>query len=676
MTRRRLLAVALAACLTWWSSAALRAAAPLGVTPYLPLNLDPDVEVAIERVLILGDEPVMARPIPAARVLDALPKACEADRPLCERVRGYLERYMHGAGIEFFSLSAAAPIGSSNITLPNLHGTPAQSPYEVSGAAYIQPNPYLLLDVGGEGHQGRATPTGTMLSLGFDFAQLDLGWRDHWWSPMTDSSMLISTEAPTMPGITLSNYRPLTRLGIDYEVFAARMSESSRIELTTGGLTRGFPNMGGTRVSIEPLSGWALSAQRVLVWGGGAAGPVPLSQLANAFFNPAKAQSNGFGTGTKVVGKQEASFTSRLIFPSRHPFSVYFEYAGNDTNGGRNYLLGKAAVSAGIDFPRLGPFDLTYEITSFSPTWYVHPASSVQTGYLDGIVNYGDSIGHWFGDQRVLATPTSLADQAGGQSNMLRLGWTPSFGGYVQLQLRALANEAQTVFATFPYRNEYLGSLSYSYPWRGFAVGAEVDAGRDVFGNHYVRIEGHLRDGEALSSGGDATSAFAGDRPSGNELYVQVGANDYRVQDSPITDVRLYSPWTLGPHFALGVWRRASAHQDLGVSLDIDEIDDDGHRALLGLHMLDYRYRINRHLAWHVFAGPARYSLATPAYGFYLGGGPQWRDVLPGWDLGFEYHRVINAQRLRDLPSDPQGGDRPDSFHNIYSWGLYVTRKF
>ncbi|HEX5207881.1 MAG TPA: hypothetical protein VFW10_08855, partial [Steroidobacteraceae bacterium] len=45
----------------------------LGVTPYLPLNLDPDVEAQVERVLILGDEPVMTRPIPAALVLEALP---------------------------------------------------------------------------------------------------------------------------------------------------------------------------------------------------------------------------------------------------------------------------------------------------------------------------------------------------------------------------------------------------------------------------------------------------------------------------------------------------------------------------------------------------------------------------------------------------------------------------
>src|SRR5471032_3326956 len=41
--------------------------------------------------------------------------------------------------------------------------------------------------------------------------------------------MLISTEATTMPTITLSNCAPLTRLGLQYELFLARMSESDRI---------------------------------------------------------------------------------------------------------------------------------------------------------------------------------------------------------------------------------------------------------------------------------------------------------------------------------------------------------------------------------------------------------------------------------------------------------------
>jgi hypothetical protein len=650
----------------------------LGVSPYLPLNLDPDVESQVERVLILGDEPVMTRPIPAALVLEALPKACKVDRPLCESVRRYLDRYMHSTGVEFTSLSAAAPSGKSDIVLPNQHGEKAQSPYEVAGAAYLQPNSYMLLNVGGVAYQGRATPTGTMLSLGFDWAQLDIGWRDHWWSPMTDSAMLISTDSPTMPSITLSNYRPLTRLGLQYEVFIARMSESSRIELTNGTLTRGYPKIGGFRIGIEPVSGWALSAQRVVIWGGGAAGGQSLSDILKAVFNPGQAQTTGFGKGVAPIGKQEASLTSRFIFPGRVPFSVYFEYAGNDTLSGHSPLVGKADLSAGIDFPRIGPFSLTYEFDSWSPTWYVHTASSVQTGYLDGITNYGDSLGNWFGDQRLLANSNGIADEVGGRSNMLRLGWEPSFGGLLQLQLRALANENGTLFDSISYKNEYLESLSYSHPWKGYSVGAEVDHGRDVFGASYTRVEGYLRDGDALLGGADdETAAFAGPRPEGDELYVSAGADYYRtlINLNVAAYPRYYTKYTAGPYVALGARRRVSRHQDLGVAVEADDLSG---RTLLSVRMLDYRYRFDGPIAFNVFAGASRYPQGTPAYGAYVGGGLQWRNVLPGWDVGVDYREVLYAERERDLPTDPLPLQtaKPDSLTSIYSWTLYISRKF
>ncbi len=651
----------------------------LGVSPYLPLNLDPEVETQVERVLILGDEPVMTRPIPAALVLDALPKACEVDRPLCESVRRYLDRYMHTTGVEFTSLSAAATAGKSDITLPNQHGEKAQSPYEVAAAAYIQPSSYVLLNVGGVAYQGRATPTGTMLSLGFDWAQLDIGWRDHWWSPMTDSAMLISTEAPTMPSITLSNYRPLTRLGLQYEAFLARMSESDRIQLINGDLTRGFPKMGGMRLGIEPVSGWSLSAQRVLIWGGGAAGGQSVSDIFQAFVDPNKAQTTGLGAGSAAIGKQEASLTSRFIFPGRVPFAVYFEYAGNDTIAGHPPLIGKADLSAGVDFPLIGPFSLIYEFDSWSPTWYVHTYEpGVETGYPDGITNYGDSIGNWFGDQRVLATSSTIADQVGGQSNMLRLGWEPSFGGLMQLQLRALVNEDHTLFALYQYKNEYLGSLSYSYPWRGYAVGAEVDAGRDVFGSNYLRLEGYLRDGDALLRGGDddsETAAFAGDRPAGDELYVSAGADYSRTYINMHVIKAYYTAWSAGPYFALGARREVSTHQDLGVAVEADDI---GGRSLLSVRMLDYRYRFNGPLALNAFLGASRLPEGTPAYGVYAGAGVQWRNVLPGWDVGLDYRAVVDAERERDLPTDPEplATAKPDAIYSVTGLTLYLSRKF
>jgi len=65
---------------------------------------------------------------------------------------------------------------------------PVDSDYELSAIGYVQPTDYFLVSAGGIAYKGRAEPTGSMASLGTNWAQLDLGYRDHWFSPMTDSS--------------------------------------------------------------------------------------------------------------------------------------------------------------------------------------------------------------------------------------------------------------------------------------------------------------------------------------------------------------------------------------------------------------------------------------------------------------------------------------------------------
>jgi hypothetical protein len=649
-----------------------------GVSPYLPLNLDPEVEREVERVLILGDKPVITRPIAAARVLDALPKACKIDAVLCENVRRYLKRYMHGSGIEFASGTLSDGTGS-NPVMPNQHGQTEQDHYEVAAAAYVQPMDYALLNVGGVGYEGRFTPTGSVLSLGFEYAQLDVGWRDHWWSPMEDSSMLLSTEAPTMPSITLSNYEPISRLGLTYEIMLARMSKSDDIELAgTGQLTTGYPKVAGLHIGFEPVPGWSVAANRILIFGGGAAGGQSVSDVLQAFFNPSKAQSKGFGT-EQVVGKQEASVTSRFTFPGPMPFAVYFEYAGNDTDAGRNYLLGKPDLSWGVHVPRIGPFDVTFESSYWAPSWYVHPYSPVQTGYGNGITNDGDSFGNWFGDQR------AFGDSIGGKSDMLRVGYEPSFGGLVEAQVRALVNDGYYApnpinggFSEFvAYKHEYMGSLSYSYPWRDYMVGGEIDAGRDVFGARYTRFAAFMRYGDVLSRGspaGAADDALALQRPDGSEMFVDVGANANSINVDLVGDKPRYTESTeIDPHIGIGARREVSEHQDLGVRLEADDMQ---HRAFYNFRLIDYRYRFNNPLALSLYGGAARYNLGTPAYGFTFGAGAQYRNIFPGWDLGLDYMYGIKVARYRLLPTDVQGGTRPDSFYDIERLLLYLSRKF
>jgi hypothetical protein len=633
-----------------------------GVSPYLPLDLEPEMESQIERVLILANVPVLRRPIAAATVMEAIGKAREIDPVLCARVQNYLARYTRDFGIAYATAEGATSSGAGKQSVdPNRYGMQEDSHWDAAAQVYWQPSDYLLVNAGAVGYQGKTDYTGSLISAGWDFAQLDIGFRPHWLSPMSDSSMLMSTEAATMPSVTLSNYRPLTRFGLHYELFAARMSESKQIVFNNG-LTSGRPRLAGLHLDMEPAEGWSLGINRLIQYGGGGLGGSSLRDLWRAFFKPSAAQTV---TATQqAFGNQEASITSTLLFPGTVPFAVYFEYAGEDTSRGRNYLLGNSALSAGIHFPRLWQrFDLTLEASEWQNAWYIH------TIYLDGMTNYGRVTGNWFGDQRV------FGDDPGGHSAMVSLGWEPPFGGLFQLRYRTLQNERYT---GVNYQRYHDVSLGYSRPWGGLTVGGTVEAGRDVFGSNFTRLAGFVRYNE---NGGGLLAALGGalndrDEPAdkSGELFVDLGPTISRQSIQLTTpENRTTSPVKYGYHFAVGARRFVSDHSDLGTRIEVDQTDHN----LIGVRLLDYRYRSRNPLALNVFIGAARYSLVTPAYGIYYGAGLQWRNIFPGWDFGVDLRYADSVARDHLVPGDPPTiAGHNDSFYNILSTTLSISRHF
>src|SRR5580698_2208787 len=89
-----------------------------GVSAYIPLNLEPEMERQIERVLILADEPILKRPFAVALVELALPQACEIDKVLCARVRRYLERYSRDYALTHASVTGSYTHGGGSY-VPN-----------------------------------------------------------------------------------------------------------------------------------------------------------------------------------------------------------------------------------------------------------------------------------------------------------------------------------------------------------------------------------------------------------------------------------------------------------------------------------------------------------------------------------------------------------------------------
>ena len=643
-----------------------------GVSPYLPLNLAPEMERQIERVLILADKPVMSRPIAAATVLDALPAACRMDAELCRRVRLFLNRYMSKVGVDHASVEGAAADGSER-PAPNRYGMANDSAWQVSAAGHWQPSDYAIVSVGGVAYEDEAVPVGSMLSLGFEYAQLDVGYRPRWYSPFTDSAMLISTEAQTRPSITLSNYTPMTSLGFTYELFISEMESSQRIGFGSNctpslppqpdeTCTSGKPRLGGMRIGIEPATGWSLSANRLLQFGGGAR-EGSYTDFLRALWRPREYDNTLTPDGSQNAqfGNQLASFTSRFIFPGATPFSAYLEYAGEDTSYEGNYRLGNSALSIGIHFPQLWRrFDLVLEVSEWQNAWYTNGL------YPDGLTENGRVLGHWGADQRV------FGEEVGAQSMMARLGWEPSFGGLMQLRARTIANE--DYFAT-DYERGYDVSVSYARTLRGFTAGAEVIAGRDTFGESFSRLAGFVRFGEEWAGGG-ASGDWSADikRPRGAHLFVDAGlaASEVTIRLGDRSP-QVTTSMEVTPHIGIGARRAVSERSDFGVRAEIDRIDD---HMLLAVRAVDYRYRFRNPLAVTAFLGAARYDLATPAYGYYLGAGVQWRDVIPGFDLGLDLRYADKVARDKLLPTDPSSDPRPDSFYDITSTTLSLSYRF
>jgi Capsule assembly protein Wzi len=654
--------------LTWRRSSGLLAllacadALARGASPYLPMNVSPEMDRKIQRVMLLGDKPVMRRPIAAAAVLDALPKACSKDKQLCEEVRTYLKRFMHKGKLTHARVSAAATDGESTAVLPNEHGLDVDSPWEVRAHGYYQPNDYLLISAGVIAREEETIATDSVVSFGADFAQLDIGFRDHWLSPLNDSASLISTQAPTMPSITLSNYTPFTALGLSYEVFMAEMSRQEGI-VFEGGTTSGSPRLAGLQLVMEPAEGYSLAVSRETQYGGGARGGSGLSDFMDALFTGSN-QQDAAGGSTEATNRL-ASITSSILFPGRTPFAVHIEYAGEDNAFEGRYRLGATNLSLGVDFPKVWKdFDFSYEASEWQNSWYVHHL------YAEGLTNRDHVIGHWFGDNR------QFGDAIGGSSHMVRAGWRLRSGDYLQATYRTLAYDSDWAGTRerAPYDRMQWLELDYSTVWRGRAIDAKLDVGRDVFGESFARL------GAAFDFA--RTSAYRpayleSDEPgaSNTEVFVDLGA-----QRSEVREVML----DLGPnvitgpatnyHVAIGARRRVSERSDLGVRLEVDRIDA---YDLFSVRAVDYRYRLTRKLGISGFFGAGRYDIGLPAYGYYFGGGLQYMDLFRGWDLGLDYRYHEKLTRDKVLPSDPPVTlQLPRRVFDIRGLSLYLSRRW
>ncbi len=449
-------------------------------THYLPVSVDPALESDLQRLVTLGELSGVKRPY----ALQAVQRAMQNIKAPYPGLYGRLERALRNYHRPYGATQANVQgysSGENEAPLPNALGASTEERYSLGLSAHLQPTDYFIATVGGEVSNQRSTASGSLLSLGGPWLQLDLGYKAYWLSPFQGSSQLLSTHAETMPSIALSNYQPIEVFGTQwsYEVFTAQMGRQPTLFNNQFSDRKG-PLLTGVHVAFHPTAFWTLSVTRMLQYGGGER-PLSLDTFLTAFFDPKNGDNEA--SVDEESGNQLGAIASQMHFGGRLPFTFAIELGAEDTSDFKVYRPGNPALTAGVYFPRFFSSNLAFnfEYSSWDSAWYTNNV------YREGYTHEGYVLGHW-GMQDQYRGSTA----APGDSYFAFMQWRASPQHVVDFTGRYVNHSGSDASAE-PYSSAWQLEAEYRWTKKALTYGLGAHVGEDSFGEHFnqfrVRIQ-------------------------------------------------------------------------------------------------------------------------------------------------------------------------------------------
>jgi len=447
-----------------------------GVSPYLPLKTNALIELEIERLATITQMPVLSKPYHIVTVVNYLDKVKYSHPKLYHRITAYIKRYKQKSAVTHLSTTFSVS-DNKELTLANNRGIKLDDTAQASAMGFYQFNQYAIANLGGTIVNGKKIiPHNSYISLGYEYAQFDIGYREHWLSPLQESASLLSTNAKPALSITMSNVKPITSWNAKYEFSLGQLEEMEGIRFADK-TSAGKPLLMSMHLSIQPFSWWTIGANRTFEFGGGDRS-TGLSDIWKAVIDPVNGDNCGGQSDLqdcdKETGNQIASITNKFnssLFEI--PFSFYFEYAGEDTKEFKNYELGNIAYSYGLFLPYVNKnISLYTEHSTFHSAWYVHHL------YAVGYRNNGTVMGHWWGNNK------ELKDSSPGSASLIRLNWDFSQKYHLQAMLRTAKIESSI-------KNKYSRSkeleLKLAQVHKDGFINYSLTAGNDIYGKSFYR---------------------------------------------------------------------------------------------------------------------------------------------------------------------------------------------
>jgi len=447
-----------------------------GVSPYLPLKTDPLIELQIERLAAITQMPVLTKPYHIVTVNNYLSKIQKSHPILFHRLNSYIKRFKKQGAITQLSTTLSHSDNESEILI-NGRGITNDVTLKTTASGFYQFNQYSLINFGGSIIDGeKIIPHNSYFSFGYEYLQFDIGYREHWLSPLQESSLALSTNAEPIPSITMSNVEPITDWNIKYEMSLGLLEEMNGIHFdnTTSSGQPGFLTM---QLSFQLFDWWTIGGVRTFMFAGGNR-PVEASTIWKAIIDPISGDNCGGESDlqdcNKESGNQIASITSKMDFSiGNFPISILAEYGGEDAKDYK-YSLGNIGQTYGIFMPYVNQdLSMYIEYTKFHDRWYVHHL------YDEGYRNDGSVMGHWWGNNK------ALNDKSPGNAALLRLNWDISQEMHLQTILKTAKIDA---ISNIQYsRSKEIQVTLKKIQNHGF-MNYSVSLGKDIYDASYYRL--------------------------------------------------------------------------------------------------------------------------------------------------------------------------------------------
>ena len=468
---------------------ALLASGPISFasnTQYLPIKMDPLIELELDRLATLAKMPVIEKPFHIATILLYLEEVQDTHPVLYSRIKRYIERYRDDAGITHvdFELSYS---DNKNKSLPNQRGRTSESNFKAELAGYFHLSENFSFNFGGTVYdldgEVELIPNHSYISYYHDYFQIDVGYKEIWYGPLYESANLLSTNAEPMAQFSISSPRPLTDYKFEYAATFGKFEtmDGIRFEDTR---SSGEPGFVSVYVGAQFLEWWTLAINRTMMFGGGDRLDVGLGDVWDALIDPVNSDNCGGESElqdcTKELGNQQISVNSKFDFYWGMPVQIFFEYAGEDGSNFKWYGIGNRAETLGVFLPYLTEkSSLVFEYQIMQNAWYVHSI------YDEAFRNNMDVIGHWWGDEKL------IDDVIGVRILNLRYSHEISDSLFIDAKFSTLDNasiggESDADESIYDRGNEL--TLGLNHKTKGGYWRYELYAGNTVLGDDFTRF--------------------------------------------------------------------------------------------------------------------------------------------------------------------------------------------